>query len=290
MAKKKSRQAGAGADVAPAGTPLEGAGEATTRAEGTPSQGDGAAAGLMRKKDYRRELGGLQVDLFKLQSWVVGEKRRLVVILEGLGPDGKRGTARRISEGLDQRVCKVVVLAPPKKRERARWHFQRYVKHFPVAGKMVILDGSWYHYPATAYALGLTSTAEFEEFLRACAEFERTLLLSGITLVRFWFGADAQEQDRRFRAHIAALAKRGVVPAPTVPKDAQPVDVATVRDSVLALTNSVAAPWHVISAADRRRARLQCLEELLAVVPGARPSSYREEQMVDSAGQVEIDI
>ena len=172
----------------------------------------------------------------------------------------------------------MVRLDPPRKRERARWHFQRFVEQFPVAGKMVILDGSWYHYPATEHALGLTSAAEFEEFLHACAEFERTLVLSGITLVKFWFGAEDEEQDRRFRAHIAALAKKRQAPVPSLPKDAQPVNVATVRQAVLSLTNAEPAPWRVILADDRRRARLQCMAELLTLVPGIRRESYRNEQ------------
>ena len=293
MAKKKSKQAQAGAEGAPAKLPIEATGDAAPQSEDS-RQGDEDAAqpraGQLRKKEYRRELGGLQVDLFKLQTWLVGEKLRLVVILEGLGPAGKCGTARRIAEGLDQRVCKVVMLEPPNKRARARWHFQRFVEHFPVTGKMVILDGSWYHYPATAHALGLTSAAEFEEFLRSCAEFERTLVLSGITLVKFWFSAEDPEQDRRFRAHIAALAKKRQLPVAALPPDAHPLDVDNVRQTVLSLTNGGQAPWHVIPADDRRRARLQCIAELLSLVPGARPASYRKAQPEPPADQVEADI
>ena len=293
MAKKKTKQAQTGADGAPAERSLEAAGDTAPKSkDGRLGNGDAvkARAGLLRRREYRQELGGLQVDLFKLQAWMVGEKLRLVVILEGLGPAGKRGTARRIAEGLDQRVCKVVMLEPPNKRARARWHFQRFVEHFPVSGKMVILDGSWYHYPATGHALGLTSAAQFEEFLRACADFERTLVLSGITLVKFWFSAEDPEQDRRFRAHIAALAKKRQLPVPTLPKDAHPLDVATVRQTVLSLTNAGQAPWHLIPADDRRRARLQCIAELLSLVPGARPASYRKAQPAPAAGQVAADI
>jgi polyphosphate kinase 2 (PPK2 family) len=293
VAKKKSKGAQARADGAPVALPIEATGDATPGSENAGQGVESPAkprAGQMRKKEYRRELGGLQVDLFKLQSRVVGEKLRLVVILEGLGPAGKRGAARRIAEGLDQRVCKVVMLEPPNKRTRARWHFQRFVEHFPVAGKMVILDGSWYHYPATTRALGLTSEAEFEEFLRACAEFEHSLVLSGITLAKFWFSAEDDEQDRRFRAHLAGLAKKRQLPVPALPKDAQPVEVAAVRQTVLSLTSAEQAPWHVIPADDRRRARLQCMAELLELVPGAPSPSYRIEQPAPHADQVESDI
>jgi polyphosphate kinase 2 (PPK2 family) len=223
----------------------------------------------LSKKAYKEELARLQVKMFRVQEWVVGERLRAVVILEGLGPAGKRGTAQRIAGGMDQRVCKVVTLDPAKKRERAQWHYQRYVEHFPSAGKITILDGSWYHSPATQRALGSMPDGEFSEVLRLGAEFERTLLSTGVTLVKFWFTANDAEQERRFRAHMVELGKRKNPYLAGMPAAGQPVAVTDVRDQILSSTGTAGAPWHTVVADDRRRARIECMRYLLSLVPGA---------------------
>lgn len=216
----------------------------------------------MKRKAYRAELAALQVRLGRLQEWITGRNLRAVIILEGLGPAGKRGTGQRIAESLDRQLCQIVTLPPVRKRERGQWHFQRYVEHFPTAGKLVIFDGSWYHLPAMEHALGLSEEAEFAEFLQACAEFERSLVRSGVQLIKYWFTADSTEQDRRFRAHIEELRKDRHFRLPQG-TPGKLVDVAAVQAVVLTATDTQAIPWHVIPADDKRQARLACLAHLL---------------------------
>ena len=220
----------------------------------------------IKRKAYRRELGALQVQMLKLQEWIYAERLRAVVILEGLGPAGKRATARHIADGLDGRFCQVVTLDPPRKRERGQWHFQRYVEHFPAAGKLTILDGSWYHLPAMERALGIAGEQEFDDFLKKCVEFERAITLSGIHLTKYWFGAADDEQDRRFRAHVEDLVKHKILRVPE-PVPFEPIAVGQVREAVLRCTTGETAPWHAIAAGDKRQARLDCMAHLLSLVP-----------------------
>jgi polyphosphate kinase len=232
-----------------------------------------ASPAPLKKRLYREELAGLQVEMFKLQQWVAGDGQPAVVILEGLGPAGKHRTAEAIIEGLHKRVGQVVTLVPPKKRERGQWHFQRFVEHFPGAGKIVIFDGSWYHYPATERALGLCSEPDFADFLRRCAAFEKTLTESGVTLVKYWFSAEDQEQDRRFRTHIADSQKHKQFYLPDYTPNCDPLPVGAVRDAILGITDQPVAPWYVVTADDKRRARLNCMRHLLSLVPGEQPAS-----------------
>jgi polyphosphate kinase len=234
------------------------------------------APARMRKKEYRGELGGLQVDLFRFQEWVSSSNRPAVILLEGLGPAGKAKTACSIIEGLHKRVGQVVTLEPPGKRERGLWHFQRYVERFPPAGKIVVFDGSWYHYPALERALGACIEGEFANFLEQCAAFEQTLVDSGFILVKYWFAADDEEQDQRFRAHIADLRKHKRFYMDDAELTCPPVEVGQVRDMVLAATNRPSAPWYVIPSGDKWEARLNCLRHLISLVPARQSEEITE--------------
>jgi polyphosphate kinase 2 (PPK2 family) len=218
------------------------------------------------KKVYRKELVRLQLDMLKVQAWVVGEQLRAVVLLEGLGPAGKIGCARRICEGMAERMCHAVTLDPPEKRESSKWQFQRYVEHFPPAGKITIFDGSWYHVAATQRALGISSEAEFARFLHSCAEFEQTLINTGVTLIKHWFTAGDEEQERRFRTHMTEFGKQNPYLLKAAPPTT-PVKVAAVMQAVIAATDITPAPWYIVRADDKRNARLNCMRHLLSLVP-----------------------
>jgi polyphosphate kinase 2 (PPK2 family) len=247
----------------------------------------GAGPVRLTRKVYRKELATLQLDMFAVQRWIAGGKLRAVVMLEGLGPAGKRGTAHRIAEGFDHRVCSVVEMLPPGKQERGQWYFQRYVEHFPTAGKLIILDGGWYHLPATERALGLRSEQEFNDFLKLCAEFERMLVDSGMMLIKYWFSAADEVQDERFRKHIADLVKRKKLVMPEPQPGAASVPVADVRESVFTGAMVEGAPWYLVHADDKRRARLNCMSHLISLAPNAdaegRPEPPSAENDLTSA-------
>jgi polyphosphate kinase len=255
--------------------------------ESVPAATEAAPARLPRKV-YRKELATLQVDMFAVQRWIAGGKMRAVVLLEGLGPAGKRGTAHRIAEGFDRRVCSVVEMDPPGKQERGQWYFQRYVERFPTAGKVILLDGGWYHLPATERALGLRSEQEFDEFLKLCAEFERMLVDSGVTLIKYWFGANDDEQDARFRKHIADQVKQKKVTLPELKPGMGPTPVAAVRERIFNGAVVEGAPWYLVRADDKRRARLNCMSHLLSLAPhsdaSGRPQPPNPETDIAPAG------
>jgi polyphosphate kinase len=223
----------------------------------------------MSNKEYRMELAGLQVQLIKFQEWFAGSKRPAVVVLEGLGPAGKHATALSILDGLHKRVGQVVTLEPPRKRERGQWHFQRYVEHFPGAGRVVVFDGSWYHYPALEYALGACSRADFAAFLDQCADFENSLTAGGLILVKYWFSASDEVQELRFREHIADLSRHKQFYLPQSELTDAPAHVGQIRDEVLAATSRGRAPWYTIPSEDKREARLATLRHLISLVPAA---------------------
>ncbi|MFL6221816.1 MAG: polyphosphate kinase 2, partial [Actinomycetes bacterium] len=162
----------------------------------------------MKRKPYEEELARLQLELIKLQEWIKHAGLRVVVIFEGRDAAGKGGTIKRITESLNPRICRVVALAAPTERERTQWYFQRYVAHLPAAGEMVLFDRSWYNRAGVERVMGFCTEDEYQEFLRACPEFERMLLRSGIVLIKYWFSVSDAEQELRFQRRIEDPTRR----------------------------------------------------------------------------------
>ncbi len=266
MAKGKSHEHGTGAAASPQAQDAE-------NPQSVP----------LDNKLYRSELAGLQVEMLKLQQWTSGDGQHpIVIILEGLGPAGKHRTGEAIVEGLHKKVGQLVTLDPPGKRERGQWIFQRYVEHFPGAGKITVFDGSWYHFPAMERALGICGDPDFADFLRRCAAFEKNLTDSGLTLVKYWFTAEAAEQERRFRAHIADLQKHKQFYIPDIVPNCEPLDVASIQAAVLAATDRAASPWYVVRSDDKRRARLNCMKHLLGLAPDDKAAEGRTAPELES--------
>ena len=143
-----------------------------------------------------------------MQEWIQHEGMRVVILFEGRDTAGKGGTIKRITELLNPRHCRVVALAAPDEREKTQWYFQRYVAHLPAAGEMVLFDRSWYNRAGVEHVMGFCTQAEYDEFLRDCPRFERSLLRSGITLVKYWLSVSDEEQERRFQKRIKNPHKR----------------------------------------------------------------------------------
>ena len=160
-------------------------------------QGDGAAspyAETIPKKAYQRELHDLQVELVKLQKWVVEQGERIVIVFEGRDAAGKGGAIRRFSEYLNPRQARIAALPKPNDTERTQWYFQRYVSHLPAAGEIVLFDRSWYNRAGVEHVMGFCTRDEYEEFFRQVPTFERNLVRSGITLFKLWFTVSKDEQ------------------------------------------------------------------------------------------------
>jgi polyphosphate kinase 2 len=221
----------------------------------------------LKKSFYEKELRLLQIELVKLQEWIRHAGLKVVVLFEGRDAAGKGGAIKRITERLSPRVCRVVALSTPTERERTQWYFQRYVPHLPAAGEMVLFDRSWYNRAGVERVMGFCTDQEHREFLRSCPEFERMLVRSGIQLVKYWFSVSDDEQERRFRARIDDPTKLWKLSPMDLQSRARWVEYSRAKDEMFAHTDIKQAPWHVVDAEEKRRARLNCMRHLLASVP-----------------------
>lgn len=221
----------------------------------------------LNKKFYEAELVRLQTELVKLQSYVRDEGLKLVVIFEGRDAAGKGGVIKRITERLNPRICRVVALGTPTEREKTQWWFQRYVNHLPAAGEMVLFDRSWYNRGLVEPVMGFCTQDEYTEFLRSCPEFERMLVRSGIILIKYWFSVSDEEQERRFRARIDDMTKRWKLSPMDLESRARWVEFSRAKDILFDHTDIKQAPWYVVNAEDKKRARLNCISHLLSTIP-----------------------
>ena len=218
-------------------------------------------------KDYERELAKFQIELVKLQEWIKAKGLKVVVIFEGRDAAGKGGVIKRITESLSPRICRVVALATPSEREKTQWYFQRYVAHLPGAGEMVLFDRSWYNRAGVERVMGFCTEDEYQEFLRACPEFERMLVRSGIVLIKYWFSVSDEEQEQRFQSRIHDPTKRWKLSPMDLESRARWVEYSKAKDEMFAYTDIKQAPWYVVNADDKKRARLNCISHLLGMIP-----------------------
>jgi len=225
------------------------------------------------KKAWNKELARLQVELVKLQESVRSSGQKVVVVFEGRDAAGKGGVIKRVTETLNPRFCRVVALGTPTERERTQWYFQRYVAHFPAAGEIVLFDRSWYNRAGVERVMGFCTDEEYEEFLRSCPEFERMIVRSGVVLIKYWFSVSDEEQDRRFQARIASPTKRWKLSPMDVESRARWVDYSRAKDEMFRHTDIKQAPWWVVQADSKDRARLNCINHLLSMVHYGEPET-----------------
>ena len=216
---------------------------------------------------YVKELARLQIELVKLQEWVKAQGLRVVVLFEGRDAAGKGGTIKRITESLNPRVARVVALGTPTEREKTQWYFQRYVPHLPAAGEIVLFDRSWYNRAGVEHVMGFCTHEEYEEFMRACPEFERMLVRSGIILIKYWFSVSDEEQERRFQSRIVDPRKRWKLSPMDLESRRCWVEYSKAKDAMFAHTDIKQAPWYVVEADVKKRARLNCIKHLLSLIP-----------------------
>ncbi len=221
----------------------------------------------LSKKDYEKELARLQIELVKLQEWVRQKGLKVVVVFEGRDAAGKGGTIKRITECLNPRVCRVVALPKPTEREATQWYFQRYVTHLPAAGEIVLFDRSWYNRAGVERVMGFCSQEDVQEFFRACPEFERMLIRSGIILIKYWFSVSDEEQERRFQARLDDPTKRWKLSDMDLESRSRWVEYSKAKDDMFAHTDIKQAPWYVVNSDDKARARLNCISHLLSMIP-----------------------
>ena len=226
-----------------------------------------AEAKRVKTRIYEKELARLQVELVKLQEFVRVKGLKVVVVFEGRDAAGKGGVIKRIMQRLNPRTCRIVALGTPTEREKTQWYFQRYVAELPAAGEMALFDRSWYNRAGVERVMGFCTEKEYLEFLRSCPEFERMLIRSDIILLKYWFSVGDEEQELRFQKRINDPTKRWKLSPMDLESRARWVDYSRAKDTMLKACNIKGAPWWVVPADNKRRARLNCIAHLLSRFP-----------------------
>jgi len=217
----------------------------------------------LKSKHYKKELFRLQLELVKLQRWISDQGLKVVVIFEGRDAAGKGGVIKRITEQLNARLYRVVALPAPSVRERSQWYFQRYVSHLPAAGEIVLFDRSWYNRAGVERVMGFCTDDEYREFLRSCPAFERMLVRSGVTIIKYWFSVSGEEQEKRFQGRIDKPHKRWKLSPMDLESRQRWVEYSRAKDENFAHTDIEEAPWYVVNADVKKHARLNCIQHLL---------------------------
>ena len=221
----------------------------------------------LARQTYFRELFRLQGELVKLQDWVAHTGEKVVIVFEGRDAAGKGGVIKRITQRLNPRIARVVALPAPSSRERTQWYFQRYVSHLPAAGEMVLFDRSWYNRAGVERVMGFCSEADVEEFFRSVPEFERMLVRSGIKVIKYWFSITDEEQHLRFLGRIHDPLKQWKLSPMDLESRRRWEDYTRAKETMLERTHIPEAPWWVVQAVDKKRARLNCIAHLLTLMP-----------------------
>jgi len=230
------------------------------------TEDDDAGNGLDRRV-YFRELLRLQAELVKLQDWVVDKKLKVVVLFEGRDAAGKGGVIKRVTQRLNPRTCRVAALPAPSDRERSQWYFQRYVSHLPAGGEIVLFDRSWYNRAGVEKVMGFCNDDEYEEFFRTVPEFERMLVRSGIILIKYWFSITDSEQYKRFLARVHDPLKQWKLSPMDMESRRRWEQYTKAKEVMIDRTHIPEAPWWIVEAVDKKRARLNCISHLLSQVP-----------------------
>lgn len=220
-----------------------------------------------KRSEYEGDLDSLQIELAKMQRWMIESGERIVLVFEGRDAAGKGGTISRLTENLNPRIARVVALGKPSDRERGQWYFQRYVAHLPTRGEMTIFDRSWYNRAGVEAVMGFCKRSETLNFFNQAPEFETTIIEDGTRLFKLWLTVSRPEQMRRFLKRESDPLKHWKL---------SPIDVASLgkwdeytaaRDEMFERTHTNHAPWMLIRSDDKRRARVAAIRTVLSQLP-----------------------
>jgi polyphosphate kinase 2 len=224
-------------------------------------------AGKLSNKEYEAEIYKLHAELVKLQYWIKDQGLRIIVVFEGRDAAGKGGVIKRITERVSPRVFRVVALPAPNEREKGEMYAQRYLTQFPTAGEVVLFDRSWYNRGGVERVMGFCTTDEYKRFLHYAPIFEKMIVDSGTILVKYWFDVSMDEQERRFRARVNDPRKTWKLSPMDIESYNRWYEYSQARDDMLAATDTDFAPWYLVNADDKKRARLNCISHLLSLIP-----------------------
>jgi polyphosphate kinase 2 len=227
----------------------------------------GSDSERMTEKDYQRELRKLHAELVAMQEWVKASGAKICILFEGRDAAGKGGVIKAITERVSPRVFRVVALPAPTDREKSQMYIQRYISHFPAAGEVMIFDRSWYNRAGVERVLGFCTEDEVSFFLQAVPWVERTMVDSGIHLLKYWLEVSADEQTRRLEDRITDPRKTWKLSDMDLKSYSRWYDYSRARDEMFAATDSAWAPWFLVNTDDKKRGRLNLISHLLHQVP-----------------------
>ncbi|MAP07959.1 MAG: polyphosphate kinase 2 [Rhodopirellula sp.] len=223
--------------------------------------------GRIGRKEYFASLLKLQLELVKLQEWVVANRVKVAVLFEGRDAAGKGGAIKRITQRLNPRVCRVVALPAPNEREKTQWYFQRYTPHLPAGGEIVLFDRSWYNRAGVERVMGFCTDQEYEQFFRTVPDFERMIVDSGTILLKYWFSITDEEQEFRFQCRINDPLKQWKLSPMDLESRRRWEQYTKAKEIMLERSHIPEAPWWVVEGNDKKRARLNCIHHLLLQIP-----------------------
>ncbi len=221
----------------------------------------------LQRKAYEKELERLHVKLVKLQQWVVAKGLKVCIVFEGRDGAGKGGTIKAITERVSPRVFRVVALPAPTEREKSQMYVQRYMRHFPAAGEVVIFDRSWYNRAGVERVMGFCDKEQVRRFLKVAPRVEKVMIESGIILIKYWLEVSPEEQTRRLEERIDDGRKIWKLSPMDLKSYSRWYDYSRARDEMFAATDTDFAPWHVALTDDKRRGRLNLITDLLSRIP-----------------------
>ncbi|HJW45180.1 MAG TPA: polyphosphate kinase 2 [Lysobacter sp.] len=227
----------------------------------------GAGPQPMKRKEYEAELEKLHVELVKLQLWVVDQGLKVCIVFEGRDTAGKGGTIKAITERVSPRVFRVVALPAPTEREKSQMYMQRYMRHLPSGGEVVIFDRSWYNRAGVERVMGFTPEATVRKFLDITPLVERAIVGSGIILLKYWLEVSEEEQTRRLKDRVNDERKIWKLSPMDVESYSRWYDYSRARDDMFAATDTSHAPWYVARTDDKRRGRLNIIRHILDHIP-----------------------
>ena len=230
---------------------------------GNASEGEGE----LGAKDYERELARLHGELVKLQLWVVAKGLKVVVLFEGRDGAGKGGVIKAITERVSPRVYRVVALPAPTEREKSQMYVQRYMRHLPAAGEIVIFDRSWYNRAGVERVMEFCTLEQVRRFLELTPAVEKAIIELGIILIKYWLEVSEEEQTSRLKARIDDPRKIWKLSPMDLKSYGRWYDYSRARDEMFQATDTAWAPWHVVRSNDKRRARLNVISHLLSQIP-----------------------
>lgn len=232
-----------------------------------PRSDDVRAQGKLKAKAYDKELRKLHVELVKLQQWVRHQGLKVCILFEGRDGAGKGGTIKAITERVSPRVFRVVALPAPTEREKSQIYIQRYIRHFPAGGEVVIFDRSWYNRAGVERVMGFCTEEQTARFLQMAPLFERAMVDSGIILLKYWLEVTPEEQTRRLQARIDDGRKIWKLSPMDLESYSRWYDYSRARDAMFAATDTAWAPWYLAHSDDKKQARLDIIRHLLSQIP-----------------------